>query len=36
MFEAVLKENFDRWSRKYEHQRVFEVWAEMVGSEGSK
>ena len=34
MFEAVLRENFDRWSRKYDHQSVFAVWAEMVGSKG--
>jgi hypothetical protein len=34
MFEVMLKDNFDHWSRKYDHQIVFEVWAEMMGSEG--
>ena len=36
MFEAVLRENFDRLSRKYDHQSVLEVWAEMVGAEGKR
>ena len=34
MFEAVLKEKFDRFSRKYDHQVVFEIWIKMLGSEG--
>ncbi len=34
MFEAALKEKFDRWSKKYDRRNVFEVWAEMVGREG--
>jgi len=34
MFEAALREIFDRWKRKYDPQSVFAVWAEIFGSEG--
>jgi len=34
MFEAVFWEKFDRWTRKYDHQTVLKVWAEMISSEG--
>ncbi len=33
MFKAALKEKFDRWSKEYDRQNVFEVWTEMAGRE---
>lgn len=33
MFDAVLKDKFDHWNRKYGHKNVFPVWAEMMGNQ---